>query len=457
MRRSSLELALLPVWTLALVVAGGACSPVPVKIHRNGLTLTNLCQQRFLGLLLPDVDPEVKFEAWEASSGVTAICPYLKYTCCSEDNLRFLAAPLKKLNSFLRFREAHLAALLRVVEQIGGGGLETFLEGFGAEDQKCFNRLQKQRLDARLKKFAEDTKALKEIKEEAKHLFWDRAYLLKSFEAFAGRLPEVQAGLRAEVEERERFYSSLLCAACSPEFIRQINFHRDEQLLRVKRDVCTSLLQAETRRVAVQRALYFVQRLLDVSFCARTNSRPELNFDSGTPGEVSLLDFDPEKLAERTKKLKHCIEAPDPYKNIFDHKSLDYCTRACRDNLHIFALRLRNVQSALLAENELNHTFLRNSGAEGPQARLRRRRGEYLARRKQFEDSGHVRVGEDQAETFQMVLSRSEEEIDSSHFHLEVQLFAGLDLSFIQMEPVYFESAPLRSAWLLLVLIWTWK
>ena len=435
------------------LAASVTSSLVPVEVRMNGMLLINQCPNKFLGGIFPDLDSETRYEGWEGSSQLRQICPILRYTCCSADQILSVAQPLKKLNRFLRFREENMIRLFTTIQKINLDRFKQFLSEFSEKDVKCYNQIQKSNLERKMEKFSKSKSILKNIKEEAKQVLFDKAVLARNFHNFLDASDHIQKELRAKIESRERYYSSFICTMCSPDFFKNMRFDGDWKLFYVKRDMCNYIIQHEIWKLNLQRHLYLVQKMVDLAFCARQNSKTQMNYSMTEYSDFNLVDFDFETIPDQIKRDKHCIEDPDPFETTNGRNEMDYCTDHCAKNMEIFTWRPRNIQSIMIAENELNHMFLQKLNSISPELRLKQMQREYLDKRKPFIENGQISLEEGGVEAFHMVQTNKGISINSIEWTLNVQLYIGADLSLTEMDKYYYEAVSVLSSFSLLSLI----
>jgi hypothetical protein len=432
---------LIPVLIVVLTLSRVLNSPVEIVSKESGVVNYNSCQDRILKSYFNDMESDKKRYGWKDDNSVTDICPYLQYTCCTRQQILDLTVPMKKLFSFFRKRESYLLKLISTIQKITSKKFKEFLLDFKEKDIKCYNKIQSTKMNIRMRKFKNNPGILAKLQTESNHMKFNLEVIHDKFDFILNQLDNLKKELENEIESREKYYSSIICTMCSPILRKYFKADNYYNVLYIRQKECNYVLSHDIFNLKINQFIFKIQTLLDLSYCARKNSKPELDYGDGKYSDVYIINFEIDTINENISKRKQCITNINSYRTTSSDSKMNPCSLMCKNSLGIFDIRLRNVGLFMIAENEINHVYLNNSGFGGPVKRLEEERERYISQREPFIQNKHIReVGTGIGNELFTIIRENDDQINYfDHPFLEVELYSGFDLDITQMNKKYFE------------------
>jgi len=422
-----------------------------INIVRDGKQLENPCQNEVLASVVPGINENLKSTAFEGNDTVRDICPFLKYTCCNENQLKTLASQLNDSFKFLSFRSEQLYNMFLTINEIQEKNFQNFLENLKQSDVDCYNKMQDGQMQNVLQNDEKESKTkLAALKKE---YYFNESSALENFQKLKEKSVQLLKQIRSDDISRKKYYSNIVCNMCSPVFSKYMNkTDEGEDVLEVRVDQCNQLLRNAITVLKNIMSYQRVQRVLDLSFCARTNSMKSKNFNGGTADDMKLWTFDLKEFNDYINKNLMCIKYPKLYMATDEKDS--FCRKQCYSGLRLFDINVITMNKVFRAENEIWNMFRNNSSSSEAEVRIKTKLEDYSNFRKIFINLGILKLetGQFMKESIQVLPSVSQAKFSFKQTKISVDKVSGLTFVMTDMNPKYYNFSLILQSSILLVI-----
>jgi len=181
---------------------------------------------------------------------------------------------------------------------------------------------------------------------------------------------------------KEKYYTGFICSICSPIFSRQLLLREGKNpLLEVNKNMCKEMFNEKINMLNTLKIFDNMQKLLDLSYCARTNSLSNKNYAGITQEDLRVSNVHMELITGLVIKYRSCI-INDKFLMDQEHK----CNSYCQNSLDLVNVRMLSVKNIINADNEIKNMFSKNGQNSGSWYRIQKKMGEYENTRKAFKD-----------------------------------------------------------------------
>lgn len=447
---------LLVLVLIALLSAPTDASHHVVTVTKNDVTLNNPCSSEALSTFIPDIQYGSSLFGFEGSSTIQKICPNLKYTCCSENQLTDLVDQLRSTLNFLRYRGQIIEKLFSRIEQLADETFKVFLSELSNEDIQCYDTIQNDVLDKKLSKFTKQPDILEMIEQRRKHVLYDPRKMMSSFSYLKKMITPYIEKMNQTYANREKYFSGFVCTMCSPTFSKQFRVDKPGvPLLEINKFMCSQIIREKIEFINSLEIFPYLQKIIDIVYCTRKNSKTEKNYGEFEQKDLNLLVFDLETFPEYKKKRLECIQEDYSYFRSPDEP--ESCKNICQKGLGFFQIMMVSVDKFLRIENELHNMFYRFPGiAETPLERLANRTNDYYEERNKLIEKDLLNFDEKtQLETMWYIKRVPDAKLDFMNSEIDVSKFLGIHVANTPMNPTYYNWTGLLSVAAMLLMALT--
>ena len=311
---------LLPTYlTILLLLHSLSASSFPIIIRNGDTKIVNPCSVRTLSSFLPTVKYGRGLTITESNPEIQKICPSLKYSCCTQVMLGDLSAQLRKSFAYLEYRMTHLKKLFKMSKSIAKETYSLFLQKRTFSDINCFNKIQDEKLKRSKFKFRKNSSILKKIDENRKGNYFNQKGMNESFHALKSNLWRINEILENYIVNKKALYGGMVCSMCSPSFFKFLHVSHTEEpnVLEISKHQCSQILLEKKRMTSFQYMLSHMQKIIDISFCAKNNSLENLNYGSDDWFQNFVVNGDIVQVEDLNTKVQKCIEDPRLYRLVY--------------------------------------------------------------------------------------------------------------------------------------------
>ena len=421
-----------------------------VEMMIKGVKQVNPCNDMALGALLPSVDQGNHFSGQESKEEVRQICPSLKFSCCSGEHVNTLVQELRDSFSYLRYRVQVIKKLFKKINEIAGETFNVFLNELTDADATCYNALSHKRLERYSEVFSENQSMLAALKERLEARVYDKEKMLADFRHLKTVIMPYIAELQQGNRDKEFYYAGFVCTMCSPMFTKHFRLEKDRPVMQVNKFFCKRNVQSQIKTLKVVEIYKYLQKFLDIVFCARKNSKSELDFQGVEARELEMLPSPVEMYQDLINERVYCVNDVDRFVSPPKKDNPD-CRRICNDSMRLFEQNFIVLNKVIKAENEISNMFLRPSEKEvSVEERLEAKLRNYRDTRQKYIDMGLITMPLPEKNTTEVVSILKQKSTSKFRF-TEVQVeptnFTGVNIFHTPMTPSVYAFA---SRWALL-------
>lgn len=315
------------------------------------------CQASILSGFFEDVKASDTISTIDNDPRIQQLCPNLQYSCCQFGQMKKLALQIQESLSYLTFRNTFLKNLLQAVERIKEADFNDFLKKLTQEDIGCFDDAQNNFYNLKLQTFDSNEAIKKMLESRQGEQLFDSSRLLREFKELKGLIKLNLATIEHNREFREKYYTGVVCTMCSPQFTRQIEFSSEKSpLMEVNKMMCKHILQEKISTLNSLKSFNTIQKVIDLSFCARKNSQKNRDYSGVGMEDLGIVNVYMEMIPENIKKFHQCVVNEQ---NFFDQQS--ECKRVCQQSLDMVDIKMMSIEKIINAENEIRNIFARES------------------------------------------------------------------------------------------------
>ena len=278
--------------------------------------MVNPCSVRTLSSFLPEVKYGKNLVVTESDSEIQKICPSLKYSCCNEEMLGNLTSQLRKSFEYLEYRISHLKKLFKMSKSIAKETYSLFLQKRTFSDINCYNKIQDEKLKRSKFKFRKNSSILKKIDDNRKGNYFNQKLMNESFLSLKSNLWRINEILESYIGNKKELYGGMVCSMCSPIFFKYLHIsHSDEaNVLEISKHQCSQILLERKKMTSFQYMMSRIQKIIDISFCAKNNSLENMNYGTDDWFQNFVVSVDIVQVENLNTKVQNCIEDPRLYR-----------------------------------------------------------------------------------------------------------------------------------------------
>lgn len=413
-----------------------------VKIVRDKVEQQNLCASSVLSVFVPGIDPKSEFRAFEGSEGVRDICPFLKYSCCSQDQLSSMAANLRLSTEYNEYRIRHYYELFFLLNEIEESTFNAFLGSLTREDVDCYNAKQEKYFSTLHMNASDEgnSEVLKWLEQKKKSFFFDSKFLKERFHSFKLELIEAMERIRSINKFKNVYNGNLICNMCSPVFSKYFEQREGAFNLEIRADMCSSLIKDRIDFYYFFSKYEEVQRILNLSFCARTNSKPEKDFASLGHPDLLIWNFNAKAIEKNIEAHKECIVTSGAYSKT--SRLYSQCTQFCANSFTFLSSKSLSVDKMINAKVEIWNMFQKADGDLPTDQVLDSKLKDYVDFRNKFIAHKLVKLvnGATTVEMIDSIPKVNPDALDIGAFVYNFSTDTGLSMIMSQMNPKYYVS-----------------
>ena len=419
-----------------------------IKISINGVVRINPCSNDFLGSFVPK--SSLKLQGTESDSLTHKICSNLNYSCCDSGMITSMVDNLKLAIRYLRDRNQQITKLLGNLTDISPETYSIFLDSLTEKDTACFDDIQKKTIEDVRIYYGFDHETINKIKSTRKVIYFDKTAFLSNFIKLRDIIYEYLTTLDEREKRRARHYASFICKMCSPVFSKIFSDDRNPPILRTNVNYCVGLMKESTQNLYWKGVYLWTQQLVDLSYCARTNSKPEKNFDGPEwRGNMIMLD-DADVLYTKTEKLNECITSPKKFYEQPDDK--DSCLHLCKEEIQFPSMKLISMDRLMNAENEFYNMFLSTIESTKPALRIKQRLAKFNNSQAELVHKGILTFPSKDFIQINMINLVENPPVDFSKVQLQMTRLNGLSRRATDMTIKYYNGSNLVHLFTLCIL-----
>jgi hypothetical protein len=321
--------------------------------------LSTTCNTNALSNVLPNINPNSNLEAFKSTNAIKNICPNLRYSCCKEDELKYMMENMRKSFDYMNVRGAFMDNLFEKVKNLREETFDYFLNNFEQEDIKCYNSIQKKVIKKKLEMFENFPKITEEIKNNIPNILFDHTIIRNMFSSLQQQAEGQINLVKKTYEHRENFYSGFICSMCSPQFNSFFRLSKDKKpLMELNKYMCQDLM--ENKLYFIETLTFFVnlQRVVDMVYCRQKNLKSKQRRDIPPWENFNMVLFHIEYFPQLMKGIRDCIS--DPLAFVKDPNNKSNCRVQCQREMNLFQIQLSRIDKYILIENELFNQFYRS-------------------------------------------------------------------------------------------------
>jgi hypothetical protein len=408
-----------------------------VKTLQDDIEKENLCSTKPLSVFLNDIDPNQELTAFEGSPTVRGICPFLKYSCCNDTQLSDLTQKLTYSLSYINFRFQKFYELFFTLNEVQESEFSDFLKTLKPDDIKCYNDNQEAYYSDLVSKAKahKDEEADEWLKKTKDSFYYNETLLIKKFKDLKGRLLDVMERIRGIKLSRANFTGNLICNMCSPIFSKYfITKGKEVPEMEVRFDLCKSMLKEKMDYLNVLGTLEDVQSILNLSFCNRTNSNPDKNYDLPSHEDLLVWNINPQSLRKVTSDTKNCVQTIGAYDPT--HPLYKQCSSSCVSSFFFLLDKAMSIDRLINSKIEIWNMFKNKGSSADTKTLLDKNLQNYWNERGKFEAMGIVKVtkkGNTFAETIEILPKLHPEYVDLTNLDIKVNQNSGLAITVMTL------------------------
>lgn len=421
----ALRIAILLIVSLAYQAGESSISTLKKNLNEN-----RLCQADILSNFFDEVNPSDTIIPFNTETRVRGLCHNLEYSCCQHSQIKKLSIQIQKSLSYLAFRNTYMKRLLEVINKIKESDFLEFLDHFTETDAKCFDDAQNKFYDEKIKLFENNPAIKKMLETRRQDELFKKQILIREFKELKAMLKLNIEAIEHNSEFREKYYSGMVCTLCSPNFTHHVEISQQrEPLLEISKSMCKQMLQEKISTLNSLQNLNMIQKIIDLSFCARTNSQKGKDISSIRFHDLRIINPYMELIPENIKKFQRCIVNEQ---NFFDKEN--ECSQFCLQSLNMMQLKMLSVDNVIYAENEIYNMFSPEAGSTNSEHRIQSQAKQYMEmRQKLIAEDLLVFAEAERIETVFVVKSLVNKTIDFSKLDIVVTPHEGLNFLDNQM------------------------
>lgn len=418
-----------------------------IRSSVGGIGKDNPCANELIGGYTSKISQSSTSSGYESESLVRHICPRLKFTCCNSNVLKDFGEQLKKSMAFLEMRMEKMNMLFDTILKMAPETYKVFLKGLTEVEHTCYNTIKELRVSERESKFASKPDLIKRMKDRLPSLMFNVEKMTNSFAKLRELSKNFISDYKEIHEKKAEYYSGFVCSMCSPEITKYYSSNPSEDgSKRIPKMVfntffCKDIITLSVKQIEINEIFKYVQSILDISWCARTNSMKETKDYPGIDS-VSLqmlpMPFEYfQSVIESKQRCTYNIEFFHYDKPEAGHKT---CLQMCHEEAKLFNFSAVKLKKILIAENEVYNTFLREDGEIASEDRLKKALDKYDRKRRVFIENGAVRLpnGSDAIEGIHMLQEQNDNVLSMRELEIEVNDSRGIYSYHSPMNPDYF-------------------
>lgn len=341
--------------------------------------------------------------------------------------------------------------LFRLIRDLPEDAFRAFLLQLDEADVACYNRIQKEILDKKRLKFSGNAQISKAIEQRRKQVQFDRKRMMSSLVYLKDNISGYMEKMKHTYGNRERFYSGMVCSMCSPKFSNQFKLNQNgAPEMEINQRMCNRVILERIEFIISLEIFPFVQKIVDLAFCARTNSKPEKNYCDLKWTDLNLIIFDMEVFPGEKISRNKCIQEDEAY--FGGSPDARQCTEFCQNSLNFFELKMVSMDKFIRVENELHNMFFRTPEMlQPPLKRLHSNIRKYDLQRDKLVDSGLLEYQKDsQLEKIWYLKNLPEAPLEFKKTQITVSEHLGVCVADTQMNPEYYATliALINFTWL---------
>jgi hypothetical protein len=429
--------------TILLIVAfmNVECSHHKVRITKDDVTLNNPCASDALSNFLEDIQYGGSLLGFTSSKNVLDICPNLKFSCCRFDQINSMVDQLNISLGYLNYRGEMIERMFNRVSQIADETFKVFLSELSEGDIKCYNSIQNEMIDQKLTRFTDQPNIMEMIQQRRKHVQYDPRKLMSSFSYLKKMITPYIAKMNETYMNREKFFSGFVCSMCSPMFYKQFKVEKPGiPFMEVNEHMCSQIIRDKIDFINSLEIFPFLQKLIDIVYCARTNSKTNKNYGKFERKDLNLMVFDLEVFPEYKNKRMDCIQNKNAYFKDLDKP--ENCKSICQKGLGLFELNMVSIDKFIRIENEFHNMFFRVPGMkQTTNQRLESITDDYYQERDLIIQTGMLSFDEKtQVEKIWYLKYVQNPKLDFTKTEIEVNQYVGLHVNNTPMDQRYYKN-----------------
>ena len=410
-----------------------------IKVTKLGVTRENPCNNDVLGSFLPKellkdsgtvTDPEMR-----------KICSNLVYSCCDSEMINIMTDDLKLSLSYLSERNKEMKQLLANVSHIAYETFKIFMDEFTEADISCYNKVQDMSMDDKRNVYANDEAMLKEIDIYSNIIQFNKLKLLDHFKELKKLVKPFIETLVDQEDLSAKYYSSYICSMCSPEFVNILKTDRTPPQMNVDLSFCSTLMKRRVEFYNWKNVYFYTQQIVDLSFCARTNSKSEKNFEGVGWKDIDIILEDPEIIKQNLTRLNNCIK--NPMNLMVDPLKKDSCMNICKKNLRFPVVKMLSINRFMNAENELHNMFLSTKESRHPAVRVKERVDNFDIIRSVLKQRGILEYGTGDEIYLSLIKVMENPSVDFKTLNLSISKIGVMSIGANVMNSIYYTGVEL--------------
>ena len=418
-----------------------------IKFYQN--PLSNLieskpCDNMIVGAFSPLLDQLTTTNSIKPTQSITDRCPSIRtQTCCSESTISHMTAQMRSSLKLMRYRGSRLEKLFAKITGLANETFNVFLNELTNKDTDCYNQHVQNKIEAIIKEYPNDQGLIDILNKQLSFRLYDKKKMENTFDQLKKLAKTYMGKIEKGNQGREDYYSGFICSACSPNFSKQFSVAENdgvkEVTFHVNKFMCKKVIKNEIAVINSMEIYDHLQKILDLSYCVRKNSKPQKDYSSIDSEQLQMLSVPSEFFPSYLEKRNGCLADEDAF--LEDESSDQNCINYCKKGLALFSINMVTLNKVIMAENEIFNMF-HNSDQNhyDPDQRIYNHLNDVKEKREEHIESGTLVINPNNPQG--VIVTILKEKYDSvfkfKNLKIEVEPYFGMNFYHTPMDPKYY-------------------
>ena len=403
------------------------------------------CDNMVVGSFIESIDQLTTTNSIKPTEKITDMCPSIRtQTCCSEETISFLTGQMRESLKLMRFRGAMLEKMFQKVTDLASETFNVFLNEMTSKDIECYNQNVKEKVEKTIQRYPENQELIDTLNKQLSFRLYDKKKMENTFEQLKKLAKTYMSKIEQGNRGREDYYSGFICSACSPNFSKQFTISEDEGkkqiTFQINKFMCKKVIKNEIAVINSMEIYDHLQKILDLSFCVRKNSKPKKDY-SIELDQIQMLSVPSEFFPAYLEKRNGCLADEDAF--VEEGSTDENCINFCKKGLALFSLNMVTLNKVLLAENEIFNMFHNTDVVDiDPDQRYNENLEVVKAIRDTHVEAGTLTMNPNnpQGVIVTFLKEKYNSWLEFKNLKIEVDPYFGMNFYHTPMDPKYYSS-----------------